>query len=268
MNSGLFDVKDSVVLVSGGSRGIGLAIARAFSKQDAKVIVTGRNEETLREACEAERKSGYSLDFEVCDVGNVEEINKCIEQVVLRYGRIDTLINCAGINKKDPAEVVTVNTFDQIMEINLRGAFFMAQSVGKQMIAQKCGNIVNIDSLTSYAPPNYIVPYSMSKSGMSSMTRGLAHEWGQHGIRVNGLAPGFILTDLNRDLWANDNMQAWNQAVTPLGRLGTPDDLVATAIFLASSGASFLTGQTIRVDGGISAGIAWPIANDFKVSIE
>ncbi|MFT7594953.1 MAG: gluconate 5-dehydrogenase [Paracoccaceae bacterium] len=107
----------------------------------------------------------------------------------------------------------------------------------------------------------------MSKSGLSSMTHALALEWGNHGVRVNGLAPGFILTDLTEKLWSDPNLQAWNQTITPLGRMGAVDDLVGTAIFLASPAAGFLTGQVIRVDGGASAGINWPINGDFQVKL-
>lgn len=253
----LFNVADTIVLVSGGSRGIGLSMAEAFAERGAKVIITGRSE-----SCD------QPLSYQRCDVADEASIKTCVEAVIAEHGRIDTLVNCAGVNKRMPAVDYTADEFDQIMNINLRGAFLMSQAVGKHMIKQGSGNQINIDSLSTYGGLTQVVPYAMSKSGMSSMTRGLALEWGKHGVRVNGLAPGFILTDLTKKLWSDPNMQAWNKTITPLGRMGSVDDLVGTAVFLASPAAGYMTGQTLRVDGGASAGINWPIAGDFRVTLE
>lgn len=265
MKVNLFDVADTVVLVSGGSRGIGFAIAEGFALQGAKVIITGRDEQTLAKACEGAKTLSHPITYQTCDVSDEKAIEACVKKVVLDHGRIDTLVNCAGVNKRMPATDFTADEYDQIMTINLRGSFLMSQAVGKQMIEQGSGNQLNIDSLTSYGPLTQGLPYAMSKTGLSSMTRGLALEWGKYGIRVNGLAPGFILTDLTKKLWSSPKMQAWNKAFAPLQRLGNVEDMIGTAIFLASPAASFLTGQVIRVDGGASAGINWPIADDFEV---
>ena len=135
----------------------------------------------------------------------------------------------------------------------------MAQAVGRVMLPQKSGSVINIDSLNSAGPLKNVAPYAISKCGINGMTRALALEWGPSGVRVNGLAPGFILTDLTKKLWSDPTMQAWNTANCPLGRLGQPDDLIGTALFLASRASAFLTGQTIYVDGGVVCGRAWPI---------
>ncbi len=258
----LFDVTDTVVLVSGGSRGIGLAMAKAFAERGAKVVITGRGERALQEAV-----AGTNMTFQTCDVADAESIDACVTAVIKTHGRIDTMINCAGVNNRMPAIDFPADEFDRIMQINLRGAFLIAQAVGKQMIAQGAGNIINIDSLSTYGPLTQVTPYAMSKMGLQNMTKGLALEWGPSGVRVNGLAPGFIWTDLTAKLWSDENMQAWNSKMTPMGRMGQVDDLVGTAIFLASPAAAFLTGQTLRVDGGASAGIRWPIEGDFKVEV-
>lgn len=252
----LFDIAGQVVLVSGGSRGIGLAMAEAFAARGATVVITGRSE-----SCD------HPLSYQSCDVGDEASIKSCVAAVIAAHGRIDTLINCAGVNKRKPATDYTADEFDQIMNVNLRGAFLMSQAVGKQMIAQGSGNIINIDSLSTHGPLTQVLPYAMSKMGLQNMTKGLALEWGPMGVRVNGLAPGFILTDLTAKLWSDENLQAWNSKVTPMGRMGTVDDLVGTALFLASPAAGFLTGQTIRVDGGASAGMRWPIDGDFRVEV-
>lgn len=266
MSDALFDVSDTVVLVSGGSRGIGLALALGFAARGAKVVITGRDAETLKETCRDAPKSAHPLTYQTCDVADENAISACVAQVVTDHGRIDTLINSAGVNVRKPATDVTAEEYDMMMSINLRGTFLMSQAVGKQMIKQGHGNQINIDSLSTYGPLPQVLPYAMSKAGMSSMTRGLALEWGKHGVRVNGLAPGFILTDLTKKLWAREDMQQWHRAIAPLQRLGQVDDLVGTAIFLASPAAAFLTGQLIRVDGGASAGLNWPIAEDFTVT--
>lgn len=257
----LFDVENTIVLVSGGSRGIGLAIAQAFSQRGATVVITGRDEASLIDAC------GKNMTYRTCDIADETSIKTCVDSVVSEHGRIDTLVNCAGVNTRKPAIEFTTAEYDKIMDINLRGSFFMSQAVGKQMILQKSGNQINIDSLSTHGPLTNVLPYAMSKSGLSSMTRGLAQEWGKHGVRVNGLAPGFILTDLTEKLWSDPGMHAWNRATTPLQRMGSVSDLVGTAIFLASPAAAFLTGQIIRVDGGASAGINWPITGDFDVTM-
>lgn len=262
----MFDVADTVVLVSGGSRGIGLAIAEAFAAAGANVTITGRDRAALQSACDACPATLHPMTYHTCDVADVDAIHACVDSVVADHGRIDTLINCAGMNIRKAAVDYTPADYDQIMRINLRGAFFMAQAVGRQMISQGSGSQINIDSLSTYGALKQVAPYGMSKSGLSSMTRALALEWGRDGVRVNAIAPGFILTDLTKGVWADPNMQAWNRSVTPLRRLGHVDDLTGTAIFLASPAAAFLTGQVIRVDGGISAGISWPLDDSFTVS--
>ncbi len=266
MVENIFDVSGSVVLVSGASRGIGEAIALAFSERDANVIITGREQATLDETVSRINVGSGTVQGVVCDIADEQSIAAGIDQVIDSHGRIDTLVNCAGVNIRQPAEDYTAEDFDFIFNINLRGTFLISQRVGKQMIAQGGGSQINIDSLSTHAPLHQVVPYSMSKSGMSAMTRGLAGEWGPHGVRVNALAPGFILTDLTEKLWSSPKMQAWGNIVTPLRRLGRPVDMAGTAIFLASPASAFMTGQVLRVDGGASAAMRWPIADDFMVT--
>ncbi len=259
MSPDLFSVKDRVTLVSGGSRGIGEAIARGFAERGSRVIITGRNAETLDAAAKAMSTAEYPVAYEVCDVANVQAVRETVAKVHEDHGRIDTLINVAGVNRRKRVEEVTEDDYDFILDINLKGAFVMAQEVGRVMIEQKSGNQINVASLNNYAPLTGVAPYAMSKGGMLSMTRSLALEWGRHGIRVNGLAPGFILTDLTRKLWSDPTMQSWAKTNTPLGRLGEVEDMVGAVVFLASHASAFMTGQTIFVDGGMSAGINWPI---------
>lgn len=259
MRDELFSVADQIVLVSGGSRGIGRALAQGFAERGARVIITGRQADTLDQTAEEISTGAHPVAFQVCDVAKPEEIPGLVDTLVGEYGRIDTLLNVAGINKRMKIEDYPLEEYDRIVDINLRGAFVMAQRVGRQMIGRKSGSIVNIDSYNTYAPLVGVGPYAMSKGGLQMMTRAMASEWGKHNVRVNGIAPGFFPTALSAQLWKQEKMQDWIQTSTPLGRLGNVEELVGSAVFLASPGAGFVTGQTLRVDGGISAGCNWPI---------
>ena len=259
MSDTLFSVSNQITLITGGSRGIGKAIAKGFAKRGAKVIIAGREKNSLEKTRDSIKELGHDVETTVCDVANIEDVNALVESTVSQFKRIDTLISVAGVNKRMKAETYSSQDYDWISDINARGAWSIAQAVGKVMIKQKSGSIINIDSLNTYAPLRGTTPYAMSKASVLMMTRGLANEWGRHGIRVNSIAPGFILTDLTRNVWAEPKMQLWGKTNTPLERLGDVSDLVGSAIFLASEASTFMTGQTLRVDGGITSGFNWPI---------
>lgn len=259
MNDKLFAVKDQVTLVSGGSRGIGRALAEGFAQRGARVIITGREKTTLEKTAKEISTSESTVRAMVCDVAKPDDIERLVKTVIDEHGRIDTLLNVAGVNKRKRVETFTVEEYDFILDINLKGAFLVAQAVGRQMIRQRSGTQVHIASLNNYSPLKGVIPYAMSKAGLGMMARGMAMEWGEHGVRVNAIAPGFILTDLNRNLWSDPMMHEWGMKNTPLRRLGDVKDLVGTAIFLASNASAFLTGQILFVDGGVTAGTSWPI---------
>lgn len=259
MTDELFSVDDQVVLITGGTRGIGRAIAEGFAERSARVFVCSRESDSVEELVRELQRRGHSAAGCPCDVSSSEAIQQTVARAVDQWGRIDTLVNCAGVNRRKPAAAVTAEDYEFIMNINLRGAFVMSQQVAEVMRGQQSGAIINIESLNTHMPLKGVLPYAMSKFGMQGMTRGLALEWGPHGIRVNSLAPGFILTDMTSPLWSNPVMQQWNATNAPLGRLGVPQDMVGTAIFLASGASAFMTGQTLYVDGGFSSGWNWPI---------
>ena len=275
MSDPLFSVAESVVLVSGGSRGIGRAIAQGFAERGAQVIITGREAATLEKAAAeissaaASSSVGKSTAEKssvpppvapvVCDVADSDAIRRAVQSVLEQYGRIDTLVNVAGVNRRKPALEITDDDYDFVVDINLRGAFVMSREVGRHMVERGSGSQINIASLNTDRPLKYVLPYAVSKAALGHMTRSLALEWGPRGVRVNALAPGFILTDLTRKLWSDEGMQAWGRTNTPQQRLGVPEDLVGTAIFLAAPASAFLTGQIIYVDGGFTAGWNWPM---------
>ena len=256
----LFSVEDQVVVISGASRGIGLAIAKGFATRGAKVVITGRVAETVEAAAAEICSPGGTVLGKTCDVADAESGQKLVDEVVDRFGRIDTLVNCAGVNKRMKVEEYTEETYDFITNINIRGAFFMSLAAGRYMIKAGKGSQINIDSINSHTPLNRVAVYAMAKAAMRQMTKCLAMEWGPHGVRVNGVGPGFTLTELARPLWEdNPEMNAWRTDNTPAKRLGAPEDMVGACIFLASDAASFVTGQTLYVDGGTTSGMFWPI---------
>ncbi len=259
MPDDLFSVEDQIVLVSGGSRGIGRAIAEGFAQRKSKVVITSRERETIEATAKEISTVESRVTPLVCDVADMKAIQATVEQVMVEFGRIDTLINVAGVNIRKPALEFSEEEYDFIVDVNLKGAFFMSQAVGKKMIAQGSGSQINIASLNTDRPVKNVLPYAVSKAGMGHMTRALSMEWSPLGVRVNALAPGFILTDLTKKLWSDETMHAWGKANTPQRRLGLPEDMVGTAIFLASRASAFMTGQTLFVDGGFTAGWNWPI---------
>ncbi len=246
----LFSVQDKVVHVSGGSRGIGRAIALAFHQAGARVVVSARNAQTL---------AATGLEYEVCDIADGAQIQRCVDNIVQRHGRLDVLFNVAGINFRHAAETYPEARLDDILAVNVRGNYLMAQACGRVMIRQRKGKIVNIASLHTGFSLAGMAPYGASKGAIGAMTRALAVEWAQYNIQVNAIAPGFIRTDLNKVLWENEKIRAWALERTPAGRLGEPPDLVGAALFLASAASDYITGQVLYVDGGLTAGQTWPL---------
>jgi NAD(P)-dependent dehydrogenase (short-subunit alcohol dehydrogenase family) len=262
MAEDLFSVQDQVVLISGASRGIGRAIAKGFADRGAKVVISGRVQDTVEATAEEICPPGGIVRAKVCDVADTEAGRGMIEDVIAEFGRIDTLVNCAGVNQRMKVEEYTEEVYDHITNINIRGAFFLSLAAGRHMIRAGKGSLINIDSINTHTPLNRVAVYAMAKAAMSQMTKCLAMEWGPHGVRVNAIGPGFTLTELARRLWEGEGsepMNAWRQENTPLRRMGLPEDMVGAAIFLASDAASFVTGQVLYVDGGTLSGLFWPI---------
>lgn len=255
----LFSVKGQIVLVSGASRGIGRAIAQEFAQRGATVVITGRVAETLGETARRICPAGGTVRAMVCDAADAKALQKLADDVVAEFGRIDTLVNCAGVNKRMRVEQYDETTYDFITNINIRGAFFLSLAAGRHMIRARSGSQINIDSINSHRPLRRVAPYAMSKAAMSQMTRSLAMEWGEYGVRVNSVAPGLIATDLAKPLLSNEKISQWREANTPLKRVGTPEDIAAATIFLASKAAGYITGHVLYVDGGTTCGLFWPL---------
>lgn len=248
-----FGLGGRVALVTGSSGGIGLTIARALCEAGATVVLNGRNAVRLEEAKAWLRQLGYEADTAVFDVTRSDEAKTAVAQVVQSHGRIDILVNNAGIQHRAPLHEFAEDDFRRVMDTNLVSAFVVGQAVALGMIERRQGSIVNICSVQSELARPSIAPYAASKGGLKMLTKGMALDWGRYGIRVNGLAPGYFQTDLNKALVADEKFLSWLEQRTPLGRWGDVDELAGAAIFLASDAASFVTGHILYVDGGITS---------------
>jgi NAD(P)-dependent dehydrogenase (short-subunit alcohol dehydrogenase family) len=253
MSENLFDLTGQVAIVTGTSRGLGQYLATALARAGADLILTSRNRETLA-PFEAEIKAlGRRVLSLELDVRNQESIEKMAADAEAAFGRIHILVNNAGMNIRKPALEVTWSDWNEILDTNLRGTFFVAQAVARRMIAKNYGRIVNIGSVTSVFGYAGLAPYGASRGGVRQLTMSLADDWGKHGVTVNCLAPGWFRTEQNKALYEDE---AWVDLVEriPMKRPGQPHDLDGAVIFLASEASRYVTGQTLLVDGGITTG--------------
>lgn len=250
------NITGKVCLITGGTSGIGRAIALGFAQSGAKVMAGSTNPEKV---AAIKKELGAGHDAVQMDVSNETSIQNAVAQTVKTFGRLDAVVNAAGVIAKKPSLEVTTEEFERIIRINLTGSFIVAREAAKVMKDQKPdergerGNIVFIASLNSFISLSEVLAYASSKSGVLGLVRGLANEWAQLGIRVNAIAPGVFPTDLNRPLIEGTPRGAWLKQHTPLGRFGSADELVGAAIYLVSPSASYTTGHTITVDGGFLA---------------
>ena len=237
-------------MVAGASRGIGLAIARGLADAGARTILASRSMEKLRAAA-AELK-GEALEL---DLSSGDSIRQCAE----RSGAVDILVNVAGINIRKAFEKYTEAEYASIMQTNLHGIAQLTQLVGARMIERGAGGkIISIGSLASIRGLSYMAVYSMTKGAIMQLTRALAAEWGRYNIQVNCIAPGFIITDLNRAMWQSPEMLKWLEGSQSNPQPGKPEDVAPLAVFLAGPGSAYITGQIIAVDGGYSTTANWP----------
>ena len=250
----LFSLAGKVALVTGASSGIGQAIAKAYAEAGAHVVLVARRESQLRAATDAIEKEGGRAAHIVCDLANREQLFECAERAPKTFGAPDIIVNAAGINRRLPMQDVTPDDWDAVLRINLDASFFLPQRLAPAMISRGWGRIVNIASLQSVRSFPNCAPYGASKGAIMQLTRAQAEAWSRHGICVNAIAPGFFPTELTAAV-VNDR-DRWNAmaAKTFVGRNGELADLIGTAIFLASRASDYVTGQTIFVDGGFTAG--------------
>lgn len=252
----LFDLTGKRALVTGGSRGLGAEIAEGLCEAGASVFLLARREKWLTPQVEALREKGFEAHGALCDVSDPEQVQSVVAQAVETSGGIDVLVNNAGVTWGAPAEEMPLDKWRQVVDVNLTGTWLFSQEVGKRMLEQDGGSIINIASIAgligstagSRGDGTSLAGYAASKAGVLGLTRELASNWGRRGIRVNAVAPGFFPSRMTVGML--EKVQESYEELLPAGRIGRPGELKGVVVFLASDAAGHVTGQTLAVDGG------------------
>jgi len=251
----VFELSGKVALVTGAYRGLGFAIAQGLARAGASVVLNGRRIEAVEPAARALTAQSLKASTAIFDVTDGDAVRAAVTAIENEHGRIDVLVNNAGIQRRGALADFSQQDWDAIIATNLTAPFVVSQAVLPGMIARKSGKIVHIASLMSELARPSVVPYTAAKGGVRQLTRGMAVELAPHNIQVNAIAPGYFATEMNRALIDNPEFNAWVCKRTPAGRWGQPDELAGTAVFLASSASNYITGQLLIVDGGMSVAL-------------
>jgi len=247
----LFDLAGRVAIVTGGSRGLGEEMAEGLAEAGAKIMLCARREQWLTPTLESFRARGFTVEGMVCDVSDTHQVQAVVDKTIAAFGRIDILVNNAGIAWGAEPEEMPADKWQKVIDTNLTGTFLFCQAAGREMLKSKSGCIINIASIagmTGSVSTSHWAGYAASKAGIIGLTRELAATWGRSNIRVNALAPGYFHSRLADPAIVHAEPQI--KATNPIGRVGAPGELKGVAVFLASDAASYITGQTIVVDGG------------------
>jgi gluconate 5-dehydrogenase len=250
----LFDLTNKTALITGGSRGLGAEMAEALAEAGAAVFLLARRDEWLNPTIDAMKQRGFRCEGAICDVTDPAQVEAVVDKSIAAFGHIDILVNNAGVTWGAPAEDMPIDKWREVVDVNLTGTWLFSQTVGRHMLERGSGNIINVASISglkgSMGLGASIAGYAASKAGVMGLTRELAGRWGARGIRVNSIAPGFFPSRMTERLLAR--IQQEYEAGVPLGRIGRPGELKGVVLFLASEASSYITGQTIVVDGGVT----------------
>jgi len=255
----LFNLEGKVALVTGGTHGLGMAMAEGLAEAGASLVITGTTPSKMEAALNHYGQRGFRATGYLFDVTDEKEAKKFVDKIIKEHGQIDILVNNAGIIRRVPALSMEVSEFRRVVDVDLVGPFIMSQLVAQDMVKRKEGKIINICSMMSELGRTSVSAYAAAKGGLKMLTRNLATEWAPHNIQVNGIGPGYFATDQTAPIRVDGN--PFNDFIiqrTPAGRWGNPEDLAGTAVFLASKASDFVNGQIIYVDGGILATIGKP----------
>ena len=251
----MFDLTGKVALITGSTKGIGKSIAEEMARAGAKVVISSRKAEAVAAVTKEITAKGHDALGVPCNIGNKAELRNLVDATLAKWGRIDILVCNAAINPVfGPMAKVSDDAFDKMMGSNIRSIFWLANMVLPQMAERKDGALIIISSIAALRGSNVNGLYGVTKAADAGLGRALAVEWGPHNIRVNSIAPGLIKTDFARALWEDVERRKNREAMTPLRRLGDPQDVGGVAVFLASDAGRFVTGQLLVVDGGVSIG--------------
>ncbi len=246
-----FDLSGKVAVVTGSSKGIGLAIARGFAENGAKVVISSRKQEAVEQVAEDFRKEGFEAVGIACHVGVKEQRENLITQTIKTYGQIDILVNNAAINPVyGPLEATEDAIFDKIMNVNVKAPWALANLAQPHMKESGGGSIINISSVEGIHPGDGLGLYSMTKAAMNMLSKNQAKEWGRHGIRANAVCPGLVKTKFSQSLWSNEKLVANYERMVPLRRIASPEEIVGIVVLLASDAGSYMTGGLYSADGG------------------
>ena len=248
-----FNLKDKVAIVTGASSGLGEGMSLALSEAGANLVLVSRRIQLLQKVAKLTSKTGQQSFCFSADVSKKEEVENVVEKTVNNFGRIDILVNVAGINRRNLVENFSEEDWDAVININLKGTFLFSQAVGKVMIKQNKGKIINIASMTSIFGGENIPAYSASKGGITQLTKAFAVAWAKYNINVNAIGPGWFKTPMTKSLYEDKDINSQTLSRIPMKRWGEPEDLAGTVVFLASEASDFITGATIYVDGGYLA---------------
>ncbi|MCD6287897.1 MAG: SDR family oxidoreductase [Candidatus Hydrogenedentes bacterium] len=251
MGLDIFDLNGKTALVTGSSRGLGFALAEGLGKAGARLVLNGVSEHRLETAVAAMRQKGFETFGVPFDVTNSEQVDTALRSIEDEIAYIDILVNNAGIQIRADLESFTETDWDRLIDVNLKGAFVVSKRVVPGMIERRSGKIINVCSVQSELARPSIGPYAASKGGLKMLTRAMATEWGRYNIQVNGLGPGYFVTELTAGLVADPEFSSWLCDRTPAGRWGNPSELEGAIVFLASRSSDYVNGHILYVDGGM-----------------
>jgi gluconate 5-dehydrogenase len=249
--STLFDLRGKTALITGSSRGLGFAIAEGLAEAGARVVLNGIDEERLGSSVQDLNSKGFDAQGVAFSVTEEAAVVAAYEDLDRKGIHIDILVNNAGIQFRKPMLELATSDWNRVIDTNLTSAFVVGREAARRMVHRKSGKIINIGSLTSELARATVAPYTVAKGGIKMLTKAMAAEWGSCGIQANAIGPGYMATDMNSALIANEDFDKWVKGRTPAGRWGQPEELAGTAVFLASRASDYVNGQIIYVDGGM-----------------